>query len=263
MGNCEFKGRPCQETLLVDREQQTVWHLLRRMCAGGGTEDPIDTRSIGADFVYEQTMPRAAAEQYSQRGGRLLHIHSCKKCCDVVRGHLRELGLLDENGPAPKRVADAIERARVLERIAPDDLTDEERKERVQFGNNFHLLFVALQLEGTNTKGWLQDRLAFYLRRARALGEPWEEFLSRNQTLIAEIHKANDDEMIYRNAFTVIRDFWDAKDFEGAETFEHQIDPQLGIKAIEVPVWRRLNTLLEQAHEAMVEVGIDSTQFYS
>jgi len=92
---CQFKKRPCRQAIDVTDGLQSTWHLIDRLSNHGKTDQPIDTRGIGADYTYKQTSPRAIAEGHSEMGGQHLHIHSCNKCTARVRRDLHALNLID------------------------------------------------------------------------------------------------------------------------------------------------------------------------
>lgn len=160
--------------------------------------------------------------------------------------------------PSVDRVEDAVQRATVLKRVDPDEPSETVKNMPDQFGNNFYLLFKAIRLSASRP-----DRpiVQIYLKKAEALGEPWQRFLSENVRLLAELNEVLAEEDIYADVLQIYRDFCFTGDIDDVDAYDLRFDPK-GINAIGIPIWRRLNALLQQASEAMKQVGIDPTKFY-
>lgn len=126
-----------------------------------------------------------------------------------------------------------------------------------QFGNNFYMLFVARRAPDK-----VPHLVTTYLKIAESFGEPWQRFLSDNADLLAEMDKVLSDEEIYSDILRLFRSFYRIRDFDGGDAFDVRIHPELGIHAIGIPIWNRLNSLLERAAERMRVAGLDPEQFY-
>ena len=142
-----------------------------------------------------------------------------------------------------------------------DEIPDKENMERVgQFGNNFYLLFKGLLFKDEFSE--VNPLKRIYLKRAEDLGEPWKRFIEKNSQLLSDLKDVLEKEDVYSRVKGLYRDFVMAKDFKGADEYERRIHPKLGIDALRIPIWRRLNALLEEADKAMRECGIDPAEFY-
>jgi len=93
---CEFKDKNCPKTIETPDGTQSVWHLLSRLSNRGKSDSPIDTRTIGSDFLYKQNSPATIAELFSQQGWQYCHIHNCAKCKAATRNDLVRLEIIDD-----------------------------------------------------------------------------------------------------------------------------------------------------------------------
>ncbi len=162
--------------------------------------------------------------------------------------------------PTPEQVDEVLKSAEALKRVDPEALPAEEKDIPPQFGNNFYLLFKSRTFRNELPADSAIKKI--YLNRAEALGEPWQRFVSENAQLLADLDRALIEENIYSKALELFRDFYAARDFDAGDEYDKKIHPELGINAIGIPIWRRLNELLQQAAEAMERIGIDPKQFY-
>ncbi|MBI4995057.1 hypothetical protein HZC21_05480 [Candidatus Peregrinibacteria bacterium] len=157
--------------------------------------------------------------------------------------------------PSEEELAAAVERAKDLPRISKDDIKPEEIKGPSPFGNNFYILFLEIQHVRENP-----DNISAttYLREAEKLGKPWQDFLSQNTELLAEIDTALDQWKIYDEIMEVAINLAIAtRDRAKLDDFNKRFNEDLGINAIAIPIYRRLNPLLQQAADAMRNLGID------
>lgn len=162
--------------------------------------------------------------------------------------------------PSVEKIEAAIKRATVLERVNPGELSEKEGGEMPeQFGDNFYLLFEARRIRDSHPRALIIK----HLEKAEALGEVWQRFLIENNQLLAELDEILAEEDIYREILRLLRDISFTVSVNDADAFERRFHPTIGINVIGIPIWRRLNTLLKQAAEAMEKVGINPTQFYS
>lgn len=162
-----------------------------------------------------------------------------------------------KEAPSSEKVESAIQRAAAFRRIKPEELTDSGARMPPQFGNNFYLVFKARKFRNSSLGSGINKA---YMDRAEALGEPWQRFLVENVQLLAEIDDALTEEDIYSDILALFRDFYSAHDFDGGDSYDRRFDPTLGINAIGIPIWQRLNHLLQQAAEAMKKAGIQLDQ---
>ena len=160
-----------------------------------------------------------------------------------------------QNVPSPEKIEAALKIAETLPRAT-------ETENIPQFGNNFYLLFTARHRESKGLTPAGSAIKKIYLDRAEALGQPWRRFLSENSQLLTEIDEALEQEEKYHLLLQIFTKFYQARDFEGGDAFDKKVDSKLGIDAVRISVWKRLNSLLEQAAEAMRKVGIEPEQFY-
>lgn len=154
-----------------------------------------------------------------------------------------------------ERITTAIGRAKDLPRV--QERLDSEEKLGI-FGNNFYMLFLALK--SRNDGG---TKVSHYLKRAEALGEPWQRFVEQNTDLLAEINAALHDWEIHQALLELHRDLCrvGATD-DDIDNLENAIHPTLGFDAIYIPVLRRLNPLLERALRKLNDLGITVEDLY-
>ena len=92
---CDFKGKVCFEMILCKEGKYSTWELINRLSNYGKTENPIDTRSIGADYIFKQTSPRSVAKLYSKK---ILfgpfNFYSCVKCRMKIEKVLYQLNMI-------------------------------------------------------------------------------------------------------------------------------------------------------------------------
>lgn len=163
--------------------------------------------------------------------------------------------------PSAERIEAALEETKKLPRIKAGDIKTEADKNVVPFENNFYLLFLAIRDRDRDADPD-NPLVRTFLEDAEACGEPWKNFLEENADLIKEIESALADWETYDKLQKIAIDFSRARDFESAQKFEDRIDPELGLKAIQIPIWQKLNTLLKKAADRMEKVGIDPKKFY-
>lgn len=163
--------------------------------------------------------------------------------------------------PSAERIESALEETKDLPRIKAGDIKTEADKNIVPFENNFYLLFLAIR-DRDKEADPDNPLVKTFLKDAEAFGKPWEKFLKENADLIKEIESALADWEAYDKLQKIALDFYRARDLESAQKFEDRIDPELGLKAIQIPIWQKLNTLLKKAADGMEKVGIDSKKFY-
>ncbi len=158
--------------------------------------------------------------------------------------------------PSDEELTAVVERAKVLPRISAGDRKPEELKGPIGlFGNNFQLLFLSMRQVRQNPNGPL---VTTYLRKAEKLGQPWQDFLSQNTTLLAEIDAALEEFEIYQEILGLSINLCVAtRDRAKSDDFVKRFDQELGINAIAIPIFRKLNILLPQAADAMRKLGID------
>lgn len=160
-----------------------------------------------------------------------------------------------EKIPSEEELAAAVELAKDLPRISKDDIKPEEIGGTGLFGNNFYMLFLAMRQVRKNPNGPL---VATYLRRAEKLEQPWRDFLSQNVGLLAEMDAAMEELEIYNKIFGVYTDICiKTRDVAKVDDFDKKFDSELGINAVAIPIFRKLNILLPQAADAMRKLGMD------
>ena len=92
--NCDLKSIPCPRSIKTTEGEDTTLSYVHRLSARGKSEDPIDTRSIAADYIFKQTGPKEIIELYASKP--ILGIiprYSCDKCTQNVRLALQDLDL--------------------------------------------------------------------------------------------------------------------------------------------------------------------------
>lgn len=147
-------------------------------------------------------------------------------------------------------------------KVLYEDQTDWERKNgHYQYGNNFYLLFLALQRYRENPQEPDNVLVEVYLNRAEELGDKWFNFLASNENLIGEIFEASNNRNIYSDLLGYIMKLMgehrEDRDFTEAFNFA-----DLGVEEIGIYYWRILNPLLEEAARQMEKCGIDPTEFF-
>ncbi len=167
--------------------------------------------------------------------------------------------MAEENPPSPEEIDALVVRVAILQRVLQEDCTTEESEGVIrQFGNNFHLLFLARLIRDKKPNAGI---IRVYLERAEGL-DNWQKFLDENASILTKIDTILEKFQIYKEVIGMYRNIIKLKDFDGADAFGKKIDSDLGIDAIAIPIWRELNALLEQAAEAMRKSGIEPEQFY-
>lgn len=163
--------------------------------------------------------------------------------------------------PSEARIKKAIADATHLERINSCKSPEEVLEMPEQFGNNLYLFFRAITQEGEPDPDDMFTII--YLAKEKELGEPFQHFKEENGKLLADIKEALKEEAIYKEILKIHDALFLAGCDQKSNKLSQKIDPNLGIAAIGIPIWRKLNVLLRQATEAMKKVGIDPTQLYS
>jgi hypothetical protein len=127
-----------------------------------------------------------------------------------------------------------------------------------QFGNNFYMLFLAMEAERLYPNSPFLER--FYIRRAEKLyGEKWEKFLQENISLLANIQEALKPLELYsklNNCFIEL--VFNPQNYDLAI----RVSKEINLDGIHADIWNKINQLLKQASEAMALCGIDSKNFY-
>ncbi|HEY4503162.1 MAG TPA: hypothetical protein VJC14_01890 [Candidatus Paceibacterota bacterium] len=132
-----------------------------------------------------------------------------------------------------------------------------------QFGNNFYLLFLALERDKKITAPPSKKDLVnikIYLRKIEMLhGEQWAKFLKENAGLIERIEEVSRQ----REVASQLVDRLSTLDQNprtrklGGGIFE-----EINLEGIQREIWDKLNPLLKQASETMVKYGIKPEDFY-
>lgn len=157
--------------------------------------------------------------------------------------------MIERKIPTEEELAAAVRNAENLAR------SEEEKPESLGcWGNNFYMLFLARRREARNPNDTL---VTTYLRKAESLGKPWQDFLSQNEALLTEIDSALSEWEILAAIEKLYRDLCVARKFDEADAFDGRLHNRLGMKAIAIPIYEKLNPLLEQAAAAIKAVGIE------
>ena len=163
---------------------------------------------------------------------------------------LTETEVLLARGEEILTQVESAEKARVID--------GEKKVAHTQFGNNFFLLFDSMRISEDE-----RGALSFYVDRAKSHGDKWNRFLEQNAELIANINSVLDGLSPYNLAIGHFNDLFNEGLSNEAKAFSKAIDPDLGIEALGIPQWNRLNPLLEQAADKMREVDINPQIFFS
>lgn len=153
--------------------------------------------------------------------------------------------------------AQLIEEAKPLERFDPGGLLPDEVVMPRQYGNNFYLFFKARCWEGDEDGN---PTRSFFLRKTEEWGDVWTFFENNNRELLQNIDDVLLEEDIYNRARKLHARLIFSGDSQAADKFNAKIDPVLGLDAIGIPIWNRLNQLLEEAANAMESIGINVTE---
>lgn len=144
-----------------------------------------------------------------------------------------------------------------IAKIIPPPISNPEEQIN-QFGNNFYLLFEAMKAKKLNINSAL---VPIYLERAEELyGEKWKKFLEDNNSLMNLIAEVLKEKEIYDKLHSLYIDLiFKAK---ASEEFIDRVMKDTNFIAVQKDIWKKLNSLLKQASEAMITCGIKPETFY-
>lgn len=144
----------------------------------------------------------------------------------------------------------------IAKMIPPPISSPEEQMN--QFGNNFYMLFVAIQEKKLGINSFL---ISTYLKRAEELyGEKWKKFLEDNNFLINLITEVLKEKEVYNKLRSLHRDL--IVKAKASEELMDRAEKDTNFIAVENDIWKKLNPLLKQASEAMTTCGIKPETFY-
>jgi|SRR3989344_1390915 len=147
-------------------------------------------------------------------------------------------------------------------KIKPNKLTRSEKKNGVsQFGNNFHFLFLEIQISQESPEKLESLSYGKLAKAENTYGDRWRNFLSINEKLVKKIVETLD----HVNVALELREHYaellksarESKDYTLADEFE-----SLGIQAVQDYAWKNLNPLLEDAAKKMRKSGIKPENFF-
>lgn len=136
-----------------------------------------------------------------------------------------------------------------------------DRQSHIQYRNNFFGIFGALSL--FIRTGTIKDNL-FYdanLRNLIDAGVNPQEFYENNKDLCDNLFEALDEQKDYSTLFYGIKNlFRDRKD-DAADRLNATVPNPLGIEAVAMYAWDKINPLLEEADNILKGMGIDTKKF--
>lgn len=91
---CPVKKIPCPRTITTKEGTDTTLNFVERLSAHGDSENPIDTRSIAADYTFKQNSPRACIELYADFPILGVPFKSCGKCTWSIEVVLKSLNMI-------------------------------------------------------------------------------------------------------------------------------------------------------------------------
>lgn len=128
-----------------------------------------------------------------------------------------------------------------------------------QYRNNFFVNFEALQRLIKNGKLEEGDLLGrSYLENFNERGIDPREFYNENKELCDTIFKALDGTDEYDKLLGAFIKFYNNRRFELGDRLNEMVPHPLGIEAVGVYSWDKLNPLLKKVDEAMKAMGIDT-----
>jgi hypothetical protein len=138
-------------------------------------------------------------------------------------------------------------------------MTDPNAQEptHTQFGNNFYLLFMSLDIPQRGN-----HLVQIYRKPAEKLGEPWQAFLADNQPLLGDVREALTGKRPYSELLGAFIRLINRGHADVAEKLNVYAAHPIGLEAIGIHAWDRLNPLLRTASQRMEAVGIVPQQFY-
>jgi hypothetical protein len=165
--------------------------------------------------------------------------------------------LESQKKPTNEEMESILKKLKTLEQIDTND--SNKYPEEKFFGSNFYLLFKALMHKGKTEN----IKLNMCLKKAEELGEKWEHFLKDNSDLLDQLYEIISQHEIYKEAENLSLRLYkhNREDKSSDDFFKKNIHPELGITAIYIPIYKKLNPLLKQAAEKMEKVGINYKDF--
>ncbi len=129
----------------------------------------------------------------------------------------------------------------------------EPSESHYQFGNNFYMLFEALEIVKSNPNSGLVET---YLRiMEKKYGEKWTQFIKDNADLMSQISKVIKQKLVYN---PILYSMHDLLSNPKTRHLAIALSKEIKLTSIEIDIWNALNPLLKKASEAMISAGFDS-----
>ncbi|MBI4157819.1 hypothetical protein HY502_03145 [Candidatus Woesebacteria bacterium] len=127
-----------------------------------------------------------------------------------------------------------------------------------QYRNNFVMNFEALQtfIKGEEFGEFSVHKI--YLQDFAKKGIPPQEFYNRHKKLCDEVFEALDGLDEYDRLLGGFIAFYNTRKFELGDRLNELVPHPLGIEAVGMYAWDRLNPLLEKADKTLKGMGIDT-----
>jgi len=163
-------------------------------------------------------------------------------------------------GPPPPKDPEVIEAERIcremrsIAKILPPPSGNELEiiDGQKQYGNNFYMLFHAIDDEKTKPDSW---GVQMYIGNADQLyGEKWRNFLKDNEALISMVLEVSRQQ---RLCGKLSDHFNELIANPKSRTLALRTGTEINLKGLHADVWNRFNPLLKQVCDAMRTVGIN------
>jgi hypothetical protein len=130
-----------------------------------------------------------------------------------------------------------------------------------QYRNNFCGIFEGLEL--LIRTGSVKENSFFdvYLRKLTNAGVNPQEFYKNNKDLCENLFEALDEQSDYHSLLNGLINLFKAGKYAAGESLNATVPNPIGIEAVGMYAWDKINPLLEKADNILKEMGIDTKDF--